>query len=404
MRYGRNIVNGLLDSYENSGNFDGDTGRRVFLKKTIKRPNADSAEYEEFLSELTELQIKGIVDFDWLIKGHVANKIWLVTENVQYAYDFVSRENRHAVLERVEAAVRNTESRIGDGWIKEYLNNALDDIHKNRLSGFWKEDARLISDVLRALELIYSLNGTSITMRAASVKLYSNSKRFENEIKRHIISIAKKYEPILAKADEDNISEREVLSQLGIVKMSEIFEFCGGLKVFYKNGGVDYSPIKNGACVTDESLSEIERVELSEVQSILFIENKTNYTEYCLNLRRENELVVFHGGLYSPAKGDFFRLIGKALNHEQVFYWGDIDMGGFNMFCRLKENIFPSVLPYNMDCQSFERYKSMGLSRSKSYLEKIAKLKNDARYAVFFDVIDHILDSGVTVEQEAFIK
>ena len=324
--------------------------------------------------------------------------------NVQKAYDLVSRENKHAALARVEAAVRNTESRITSGWIKEYLSSVLDDISKCRLSGFWKENARLINDVLKALEMIYSLNGESISMRAASVKLYSDSKRFENEIKRYIVLIAKKFEPVLAEADEDDISEREVLSQLGIVKMSEIFEFCGGLKVFYKNGIVDYSQIKNGACVKDESLSEIERVELCGVHSILFIENKTNYTEYCLNSHRENELVVFHGGLYSPAKGDFFRLISNALGDEQVFYWGDIGIGGFNMFCRLKENIFPSVLPYNMDCRSFEQYKSTGLSRSASYLEKIANLKNDARYAMFFDVIDLILDSGVTVEQEAFIE
>ena len=268
---------------------------------------------------------------------------------------------------------------------------------------FWKEDAQLINDVLKALELIYSLNGASISMRAASVRLYADSKRFENDIKHHIVSIAKKYEPVLAESDEEDISEREALSQLGIVKMSEIFEFCGGLKVFYKNGEVDYSPIKNGACISGDSLPEIERVEFSDVQSILFIENKTNYTEYCLNSRCGNELVVFHGGLYSPAKGDFFRLIGKALDNEQVFYWGDIDMGGFNMFCRLKENIFPSVLPYNMDRQSFEQYKAKGLPRNALYINKIAKLKESGRYAMFSDVIELIIENGVTVEQEAFI-
>lgn len=164
-----------------------------------------------------------------------------------------------------------------------------------------------------------------------------------------------------------------------------------------------YSPIKYGACITSDNLSEIIRVELSGIGRIMFIENKTNYTEYCLNSRRKDELVVYHGGLYSPAKGEFFRLISKALNDEQVFYWGDIDMGGFNMFCRLKENIFPALLPYNMDRQSFNQYKGKGLPRNPLYLEKIAKLKGNERYALFSDVIELILESGVTVEQEAFI-
>ena len=410
MRYGENIVAELLRSYQSSRNFDGETGRRVLLKKSfkLKLPATDTVDYKDFLSELIELQKKEIVDFDWRIKDHVVDKIWLVTENVQNAYNFVDCENKHDALERVRTAVRDVESLIGCGWIKTYLRSVLDDISENRLNGLWNKDTRLVNDVLKALELIYSLNGESISMRAASVKLYSDSKRFENDIKRYIVSIAKKIEPVLVEMsvneDKNDISEREVLSQLGIVKMPEIFEFYGGLKVFYKNGVVDYSPINKGACVTSESLSEIERVELCGVQSILFIENKTNYTEYCLNSRRENELVVLHGGLYSPAKGMFFRLISKALINQQVFYWGDIDMGGFNMFCRLRENIFPTLLPYNMDCEHFNRYKSKGLPRTKTYLEKIAKLKNDVRYAMFFDVIDLILDCAVTVEQEAFIE
>lgn len=404
MRYGRNIVNQLLDSYEDSGNFDTDIGRRVYLKKSFRRPSGDSADYEEFLSELTKLREKRILEFDWQIKGHVADRIWLVLENVQSAYDFVGRENKHSALERVGTAVRKTESVICDGWIKTYLDKVLEDISKNKLHGLWGADEQLINDVLKALELIYSLNGTSISMRAASVKLYADSKRFEHDIKNYIVSIAKKFETVLAQYDEEDISEREVLSQLGIVKMSEIFEFCGGLKVIYNEGEVDYSPIKRGACITGDSLSEIIKVELCRVHSILFIENKTNYTEYCLNSRRNNELVVYHGGLYSPAKGDFFRLISKALNDEQVFYWGDIDMGGFNMFCRLRENIFPNLLPYNMDTQCFERYKAKGLQRNPLYLNKIAKLKKNERYAVFYDVMDLVIESGVTVEQEAFIE
>ena len=151
MRYGTNLINDLLDSYENSGNFDGDTGRRVYLKKSFKRPSGDSADYEGFLSELLELRKKGIVDLDWQIKGHVADKIWLVLENVQSAYDSVGRENKHAALERVKKAVTRSQSCIGDGWIKAYLDRVLDDISKNKLSGLWNSDMQLIDDVLKAL-------------------------------------------------------------------------------------------------------------------------------------------------------------------------------------------------------------------------------------------------------------
>lgn len=404
MQYGNSIVNRLLDSYENSEHFTGNSSRKVYLVKSFRLPEIESAEYETFIEELEQLKNKGIIDFSWRTKGYVVDRIWLITENVRSAYNLVNREDKHSALERVKSKLLKVKENIHDGWIGEYLDCVLEDVSKNKLLGVWNEDEKLIEDVLKALELIYSLNGGSISMRAASVKLYSNSKRFEHDIKSYIIAIAKKYEPVLKEADEEDISEREILLQLGIAQMSEIFEFCGNIKLHYKTGTVDYSPIKKGACISSDCLGEIDRAELLGVSKVLFIENKTNYTEYCLNSRKENELVVFHGGLYSPARGEFFRVISKAMTNENAFYWGDIDLGGFNMFCRLRENIFPNLLPFNMNCECFERHKNKGLARSEAYLEKIAKAKKSDKYSVFLPVIEEILKIGVTVEQEAFLE
>ena len=57
---------------------------------------------------------------------------------------------------------------------------------------------------------------------------------------------------------------------------------------------------------------------------------KTNYSEYCLNSKLSDELVIFHGGFYSPAHGVFFRFIADAAekNDIPVFFWADIDYGG----------------------------------------------------------------------------
>lgn len=404
MQYGIGIVNRLLDSYESSGHFSGNSERKVYLVKSFKLPEIESAEYETLVEELDELRNKGIIDFSWRTKGYVVERIWLVTGNVRAAYDLVNRKNKHSALEWVKSALLKARENIHGGWIGEYLDCVFEDVSNNKLIGLWNEDEKLIEDVLKALELIYSLNGGSISMRAASVKLYADSKRFERVIKSYIISIAKKHEPVLKEADEKDISEREILLQLGIVQMSEIFEFCGNLKLYYKAGTVDYSPIKKGACISSDCLDEIDRAELVGVSKVLFIENKTNYTEYCLNGRKEDELVVFHGGLYSPARGEFFRVISKAITNEKAYYWGDIDLGGFNMFCRLRENIFLNLLPFNMDCECFARYKNKGLSRSEAYFEKLAKAKESDRYSMFLPVIEDILKSGVTVEQEAFLE
>lgn len=86
MKYGKSIVNELLISYENSANFSGSTGNKVFLKRSVKLPDCESRDYEELLSELRMLQSRGLIDFKWEIQDHVAGRIWLVLENVEQAY------------------------------------------------------------------------------------------------------------------------------------------------------------------------------------------------------------------------------------------------------------------------------------------------------------------------------
>ncbi len=122
-----------------------------------------------------------------------------------------------------------------------------------------------------------------------------------------------------------------------------------------------------------------------------------------MNSRSKRELVVYHGGFYSPQRGDFFRKL-CAMTNLPVYFWGDIDYGGFKMYMRLKNNIISSLQPLNMDLISYNRYKSKGLSKNNEYIVKLSALRADEDYYEFFGVIDAIISEKTTVEQEAFLE
>ena len=63
------------------------------------------------------------------------------------------------------------------------------------------------------------------------------------------------------------------------------------------------------------------------------IENKANYISYINGMTAEDELVIYHGGCYSPIKGRWLRLIAEEAEKSkiQVFHWSDIDLGGFRI-------------------------------------------------------------------------
>lgn len=396
------ILNKLLDKFEDR---TPGSNRRVMIKfdkSDIKIPDIESSAYREFREDMLYLQSRGFIELDWIRKDYLIKSVWLKLENVDTVYAYLERENRAAKVNRVIILIDKTLERIDLEWLRAYLLSSREYMRKNNiLTGVWGKELPFLNNFLSALIGINNLHGGSISMRAFSIYIYSDSKFFEREMKPFIITVIKNNEPDLK--DIDEISDREVLAQVGIIMMSEIFEFCGNVRINFIGGTVDFSPVKKGACILDESISDICSIDIFDTDRIIFIENKTNYTEYCLNRQTDRELVVYHGGFYSPKHGEFFRKLCDCKDIP-AYLWSDIDYGGFKMFMRLKKNIVPLLEPLNMDIDSFERYKEKGLKRDDKYIMMLQRLMEDSDYSVFYEVISAIINSKVTVEQECFLE
>lgn len=396
------ILNKLLDKFEDRTPGSNRRVRIEFDKSDIKIPDIESSEYRGFREDMLHLKSRGFIELDWTRKDYLIKSVWLNLENVDTVYEYLERENRAAKVNRVIELIDKTLGRIDLDWLRAYLLSSREYMRENnKLTGVWGREQSFLNNFLSALVGINDLHGSSISMRAFSINIYSDSKFFEREMKSFVITVIRNNEPDLK--DIDEISDREVLAQVGIIMMSEIFEFCGNVRINFVGGTVDFSPVKKGACVLDESVSDICSIDIFDTDRIIFIENKTNYTEYCLNRQTDRELVVYHGGFYSPKHGEFFRKLcdGKDI---PTYLWSDIDYGGFRMFMRLKKNILPLLEPLNMDIDSFERYKEKGLKRDDKYIMMLQKLTEDPDYSVFYEVISAIINSKVTVEQECFLE
>lgn len=402
MDYEALVLNKLLDKFEAR---TVGSNRRVLVKcdkKEINIPDIESDEYDVFKNDMLSLKSKNYIDFDWVQKDYLIEKIWLNIDNVSEAYQYLEREDKNSKINSVISLIDNALAAAEHCWVHDYFEQVRDSIIKNsKLTGIWNGKNKLLNDFLEALINISRLRGKFVSMRAFSVNVYGDSKCFEREIKQYIIPVIKNYEPDLA--DTEDISDREVLAQVGIIMMPEIFEFCGNVKILFDSGTVDFSPIKKGACISSECVSDICSIDIFDTDRILFIENKTNYSEYCLNNKNDRELAVYHGGFYSPQRGEFFAKLCSEINIP-VYFWGDIDYGGFKMFVRLKNNIVRNLQPFNMDITSYNLHKENGLKKGDDYILKLKKLQKDPDYMIFYDVISAIANKKITVEQESFIS
>lgn len=143
-------------------------------------------------------------------------------------------------------------------------------------------------------------------------------------------------------------------------------------------------------------------LKIKNAKKIIFIENKANYIDYIQNKKNDDEFVVYHGGMYSPIKGEFFKKLYKVAKNEEFYHWSDIDIGGFKIFTRLRK-LIPKLKQYKMDKDSFYSKQDYWKKMSIDYKTKLLEMRQLEEYEIFYDVIDEMLKTSCKLEQEAFI-
>jgi len=412
MDYKKVVLNRLLDKYERSRAYlDGGSVRRIILKLC----SGDMPEYnledtvvrETVNSTVQALADSGVVKFEWMRfeRGNIMDKVWLCLDRVEDAYREAGRVPKKEKADLVLDGIRESLPGITQPWIQNFLKDAFSGIEaKKSIAPYLPEDTDTALAVIRALVSIDNLGGEECPERVFSIKVYGDSKYFERHIKKRVAGIIRKY---LVKEEDfvERPADDEMLAQVGIVKAFELVEFCGSIlgKLYGKT--VDFSAFRHGTAMNSCTVKDLEVTDIGQTKNILFIENRTNYMEYISKDRARDQLVIYHGGFYSPIKGEFYTKVYETAKRAgaEFYHWGDIDIGGFRMFKRLKENIIPSLKPYLMDKEAFLSKEEYWLPFNKKYKTALAMMLDDKGYAEFHDVIETMLQVGARLEQEAFL-
>lgn len=399
MNYKQSILNGLLDKYEKSKSFQEDSKRRILLKRNvIKEYNIEQyEEKKEFHDVVKELKEKNIIDYSWerFEEGNILKEIWLIKENIEKAYSEIGRsDKKQEALEIIEELKKYSPT---EDWIQDYCQDMakycqINQKPHNLLPYSYRKDI---------LKVLSNLNPQQeILKRVFSIKCFGDSKYFENEIEHYLIRITKKY--LLSEYEQD-IMEEEVLQQIGIVKAPEIIEFCGNLTGTIEGRQVSYAKITKGSYINSFSIRKLENLKIQNATKILLIENKTNYIDYIMNQQKQDEFVIYHGGMYSPVKGMFFQKIYDACKEMQFYHWSDIDIGGFKIFTRLKTEIIPTLQPYAMGKKELLEMKNYWKPISLDYKKELEKMAQTDKYATFKDCINFMIRQECRLEQESFM-
>lgn len=408
----KQLLHALLDKYERGTGY-------MQRKKPVQRiklnlynkGRSDFKSYDiekseirnQYNEEVIALHTIGLIEFKWMVaeEGHIIAEVWLVFEQLEKAYRLLGRIPKGDTVDEVLLLSMEAQEKATSSWLLAYLNGLIETISRKRSVGSLLPDSlEETKDFLYALVMADHLSEDEILERVFSIRCFGDSKRFETVIRPKFISVLKRYLDDI----EEDAKDEEILRRVGIVKYPEQLEFCGPIQIELDGGIVDYTPLQYGATVNAKDV-RMGRFSISNsVKRVLFIENRANYVDYIFHDKHLEELVIFHGGCYSPVKGLFFqKLISAALPSTEFFHWGDIDYGGFSMLARLRRNIIPEIKPYRMSEEELIKHRDYAILFGESYLQRVIELKNFPELKDCINCLNFMITNRIKLEQEAML-
>jgi DNA-binding transcriptional ArsR family regulator len=421
---GREILSLLLDKYEKS--VFAKTGARPSRRIKIRLYDAGLSDYRPYNIEdtlgrqtinraLSRLADKNLVYLRWM-KGQenfIIAQVSLNTdtaEAIDAAYLFLGRKPKKTMAGEISREAEELLETIQSPWMRRFLeeNQALLS-RRGAPGGQIPGDKAERQNLFRALRFIdEQAEKSEILERVFSVRCFGNSKTFETSVKKRLLDIIRRYSDC-----EDDSTAEELLAFAGIVRYPEGFEFRGPLVIHFEAPphspgaarGLDFSPLRYGASFSSPDFKRGRLTLPPGLTRLLSIENKANYVSYLRQNPDETELVVYHGGQFSPARGAFFRALAAAMPVGCLWYhWGDIDYGGFSMLSRLRREVHPEVRPYRMDARELVKYAGRAMAVTKTYAAKLLTLSRDETLADCRPCIKYMLDNAVRLEQEVMLE
>lgn len=411
----RIIISRLLDKYENSKHlFDpGISNRRVMLrigpgKKELPEYDYENASVRDAFNDAAQSLVKDeLIVADWVAGRPVLSCISLNLDKVMICYHLTGRIHPKELAIQFASRIKESLPYVTTSWIVSWKDAVCAEaLNEYKVPVYCRKDFAILTDLLKAFSGYDALHGDTITMRAFSSKCYHDTKYFERNVREYFLRVAQKYDLGLAQiCEHEELSCRDQLAYLGIYARPELYELSGDATLHTSLGVIDlHAAGTYGLALPSTSVDCIESIDLSRIRRVTFIENKTNYDEYILSERQDDELVVYHGGFLSPQKKKLFGKINTAIKNDcKPFFWADIDLGGFQMYSQL-QRIIPNVIPLRMTGNDVITYHHIGLSRQTSYLETLRNSPFNEETSPFKDAIKQILEYGVTIEQESFLS
>lgn len=395
MKYEEKLLTYLVENYRKSKKDSGDnkTNRRTQVKpeKLYKKYNANDGDFEEIskLNQTVEyLSELGFVNSMIETFGTQIQCIYLVDERIndieQYLadkYGYVSKDLQLKKLQNLVYKYQSASSICEKECcrLQEYINDRK--VPKN---------IEELDDILRAIAFIEK-NQEELYIREVSMKVYGDSKFFENTSLQPVCNLLRKYSDRFLATDE---LLDEILLDYHISKEPQKLCIKGKALINILGKEVDISGFSEGVEFLASDLVNIRSVKIM-VPEFMTIENRTSYLRY----KDDNVVTFYLGGYANRYQRDFIKMVYASNSDVRYMHFGDIDAGGFWIHRNLCEVTGVDFALFGMSVSELQNLAYDSCLHKLTDNDRI-RLQELKEIDVYTNVIQYMLDNHIKLEQE----
>ncbi len=386
-------LNRLIDTYESSATYKGSNtkNQRFALKPEKVFPDynsdyADQDEVDQFNRDMELLKDKGFVYVEYMKGMPVIEKIVLNVDFLDCVYTVIKRED---ITKK-----RNKERLVYESYkgkhpiLDSFCNKQIERLEKHKDAIYTIDVA---SHILELLDEILR-NNSYIMERELSIKVFGNTKRFEDSYKKRICKIIEEYDEVDYSCFEKNEKEKVILEEYQVYANPSYVFFKGDVEIVYQDGMVMTNYADKPIAISSEIIEEIVTININSPK-IVTVENLTSYHR----MQDPEATFIFLSGYHNTAKQRFLKRIAECNADKLWYHFGDIDSDGYYILKNLVEKIGISFEPLWMGVEELQKYARYCKPLEANDLVKVKSLI-DLRF--YEEVMQFMMDNNCKLEQE----
>jgi hypothetical protein len=395
MNWEEKILVYLVDNYRKSKKDTGDnkTNRRTQVKpeKLYKRYKANDGDFDVITAinhTVSELCRKGFLTCDQEKFGTIIQCVYLVDEQIEQVEDYLHKKYGFIPKGTKRDEVQNIISKYHD--LSEICGMECKRLKMELNSNKIPNDYETLPKILDAVAFIEN-NQTELFIREVSMKVYGDSKYFEENTLVQVCQMFRKYKNKPCNTDE---LVDEILSDYMIKKEPQKFSIKGNFILYIDGKELDFSVLPDGIEMDTNSLKKIDCIKVG-TKKFMTIENRTSYLRYSA----PDTVTFYLGGYTNRFQRDFIKKLYDNNPNIEFLHFGDIDAGGFWIHHNLCEVTGVNFKTFCMskDELTQKQYESCLHRLTGNDVVRLQELKKIMAYS---DTIQYMLQQNVKMEQE----